>query len=152
MKKIAVFPGSFDPITKGHKALVDRALPLFDEVIVAIGVNSTKSYLFDLNKRLEMVSQAFEGESKVRIETFEGLTVNFCKEQGAQYIIRGLRNGTDFDFERSIAQMNKALNGDIETIIFVTDPALSAISSTIVRDIIRNGGNAAQFLPDNVSL
>ena len=152
MKRIALFPGSFDPITLGHYSLVERAIPLFDEIVVAIGVNTTKKYLFPLEKRFSLVNQAFEAFPTVSIQTYEGLTIDFCAEVGAQFIIRGLRNGTDFDFERSIAQMNRSMNGDVETVIFVTDPALSAISSTIVRDIIKHGGDVAQFLPPNVSI
>ncbi len=151
MKK-AIFPGSFDPITIGHFELVRRALPLFDEIIVAIGVNSTKKYLFPLEDRFKMVNAAFSEMDQVNIMSFQGLTVDFCKEQGAKYIVRGLRNGSDFDYEKSIAQMNKLVNSDIETIILVTDPDLSAISSTIVRDIIKNGGDVAQFLPPNVEI
>jgi pantetheine-phosphate adenylyltransferase len=151
MKK-AVFPGSFDPITKGHYELVKRALPLFDEIIVAMGVNSTKKYLFSEEDRLKMVNKAFEDMNTVKVISFQGLTVDFCKEHQAKYIVRGLRNSSDFDYEKSIAQMNKLVNNEIETVIFVTDPALSAISSTIVREIIKNGGDVAQFLPPNVKI
>lgn len=152
MKTIAVFPGSFDPITKGHESIVKRALPLFDEVIVAIGVNSEKKYFYSLEQREEWIGKVFEGEDKVRVEKYEGLTMDFCKEQQAQYVLRGLRSSADFEFERSIAQMNKALAPDIDTVFMLSTPELSAINSTIVRDIIRNGGDASQFVPDSISL
>lgn len=148
MKKTAVFPGSFDPVTKGHESIIKRALPLFDEIIIAIGVNSQKSYLFPLEQRKKWLKQIFANEPKIRVETYEGLTVNFCRKINAGFILRGLRTSADFEFERSIAQMNKAMADNIETIFIVGNPELSAINSTIVRDIIRNGGDASQFLPE----
>ncbi|HHZ65991.1 MAG TPA: pantetheine-phosphate adenylyltransferase [Flavobacteriales bacterium] len=152
MKTIAVFPGSFDPITKGHESIVRRALPLFDEVIVAIGINASKKYLYSLDQREQWIGKVFEGEDKVKVEKYEGLTMDFCKEKQAQYVLRGLRSSADFEFERSIAQMNKALAPDIDTVFMLSKPELSAINSTIVRDIIRNGGDASQFVPDSISL
>ncbi len=152
MKTIAVFPGSFDPITKGHESIVRRALPLFDEVIVAIGVNSEKQYFYSLEQREQWIGKVFEGEDKVRVEKYEGLTMDFCKQQKAQFVLRGLRSSADFEFERSIAQMNKSLAPDIDTVFMLSTPELSAINSTIVRDIIRNGGDASQFVPDSISL
>lgn len=152
MKKIAVFPGSFDPITLGHEAVVKRALHLFDEIIVAIGNNSQKKYMFDLNQRKRWIEETFEGEEKVRVDIYEGLTVNYCESVGAKFLLRGLRNQQDFEFERSIAQMNRDLNDEIETIFLFTDPIYSAINSTIVRDIYRHGGEVNQFLPKNIRI
>ena len=152
MKKIAVFPGSFDPVTKGHESIINRALSLFDEIIVAIGINSEKKYLFELDQRKNWLEQIFAHESKIRVETYEGLTVNFCKESNAAFILRGLRTSADFDFERGIAQMNKAMESGIETIFIIGNPEFSAINSTIVRDIIRHGGDATPFLPQGLKL
>lgn len=151
MKK-AVFPGSFDPITKGHEAIVKRALPLFDEIVVAIGNNSGKSYYFALEQRLKWIETVFKDTKKVSIATYEGLTVDFCKKVNAGYIIRGLRNPGDFEFERSIAQMNSAMVPGIETVCIFTAPELSAINSTIVRDIHKNGGDTTLFVPGSIKL
>jgi pantetheine-phosphate adenylyltransferase len=147
MKKCAVFPGSFDPFTHGHKNIVDRCIPLFDEIIVAIGVNTTKSNLFTTEARVEAIRKTFAHSDKVRVETFRGLTADFCRSIGAQWIVRGLRNSIDFEYEQSIASMNKALNPEIETVFLFTDPALQPISSTIVREIHRSGGDIGQFVP-----
>lgn len=152
MKKIALFPGSFDPITKGHEAIVKRGLKLFDEIIVAIGTNTNKQNFFDLEQRKKMVSQTFKAHKNVRIESYEGLTIEFCKKMKANFILRGLRSNADFEYETNIAQMNSALNEEIETVFILTSPELSAISSTVVRDVLRYHGNAAQFLPKNVNL
>ncbi len=146
--KIAVFPGSFDPITLGHVDLINRALPLFDKIIIAIGFNSSKpSGMFMLNERKDFIEGIFGDNSKIEIIDYNGLTVDFCKEHNANFILRGLRNTNDFEYEKSIAQMNKEMESDIESFFLITDPALAAINSSIVRDIIRNGGNANQFLP-----
>lgn len=152
MKKIAVFPGSFDPVTKGHVAIVKRALPMFDKIIVAVGVNTSKNRMFDLEQRLEWLKAAFEGHETIEIEKFEGLTVDFCKQHHANFILRGLRNTIDFEYEKSIAQMNKGLNSELETVFLYTDPEYSAISSTIIREIIKSKGDASQFLPDQVKI
>src|SRR5690554_4172000 len=120
MKKIAVFPGSFDPITLGHQSVIERSLDLFDEIIIAIGVNSSKNSLFSLDKRIELIEEVFKNEKKVKVETFGGLTVDYCQEKGAKYILRGLRTSADFEFERSLAQSNKKLLHDIETVFFLT--------------------------------
>ena len=149
-KRIAIFPGSFDPITKGHEDIVKRALPLFDEIIIAIGINPSKKYFFPEEKRKDWIEKIFKNESKVKVETYKGLTVDFCKQKNAAYILRGLRNSSDFEFESAIAQMNKAMENDIETIFIVTSPGYSAISSTIVRNIIENKGDVSQFVPAGV--
>ena len=145
--KIAIFPGSFDPITIGHQDIIERALPLFDKIIVAIGINSSKKYHFTLEQRTDFINLTFNNNSKVEVTTYTGLTIDFCKSVGANYILRGIRNSADFLYENSIAQMNKAMDKDIETIYLSTIPALSAINSTIVRDILINKGDASQFVP-----
>ncbi|MDB9775024.1 pantetheine-phosphate adenylyltransferase [Vicingaceae bacterium] len=146
--KIAVFPGSFDPITLGHIDVIERSLPYFDQVIIAVGFNSTKtSGLFSVENRLKQISAATKHLSNITVVSYEGLTIDFCKKNKATTIIRGLRNTVDFEFEKSIAQMNKNLAPEIETLFLFTDQKLAAINSSIVRDIIRNGGDANQFLP-----
>lgn len=145
--KRCLFPGSFDPITIGHLAIVNRALKLFDEVVVGIGTNASKNYLFTKIQREDFIKRSFEGNEKVKVMHYEKLTVDFCKSIDATFIIRGLRNATDFEFESAIAQMNAALRPEIETVFINCSPEHAAISSTIIRDIIRNGGNASPFLP-----
>lgn len=152
MKKIAVFPGSFDPITLGHVSVIKRAVDLFDQIIVAIGNNSQKAYMFDLKQREAWIKDAFAKEPKISVDIYNGLTVDYCEKIHAKYILRGLRNQQDFEFERTIAQMNKKLNDEIETIFLFTEVEYSAINSTVVRDIIRNGGDAHQFLPSNIHI
>ncbi|MBI3133355.1 MAG: pantetheine-phosphate adenylyltransferase [Bacteroidetes bacterium] len=148
MQRIAVFPGSFDPFTKGHESIVNRFLPLFDQVIVAVGVNSTKNYLFTLESRLAHIQSLFAAQPKVSIETYQGLTVDFCKQKKARYLIRGIRNTTDFEFEKSIAQMNQTLSG-IETLFLMTDPQLAPVNATIVREIKKNNGDVGAFVTNN---
>lgn len=145
MKKIGLFPGSFDPFTKGHEALVHNALNLFDEVIIGIGVNSTKIYQFELEKRKNHIRSLFENETRLRIETYSNLTVDFCKEIGATHIVRGLRDSKDFEYERSIAHMNTTLSG-IETVFLLTNQEYSAINATIVREIYKNKGDISFFV------
>jgi pantetheine-phosphate adenylyltransferase len=152
MSKIAIFPGSFDPFTRGHESLVRRVLPLFDELIIAIGINSNKNYYFPLEKRMRWIEQTFAGEPKVKVETFSGLTINYCRSKGSQFIVRGLRTTADLEFEKAIAQMNKAMADEIETLFILPTPELSAINSTIIRDIVRNGGDASRFVPEAVNL
>jgi len=151
-KRIAIFPGSFDPITKGHENILRRALPLFDEIIIAIGKNSSKDNYFSLEQREKWIKQVFGKEPKVRVERYTGLTIHFCKKMKANYILRGLRTSADFEFEKSIAQNNKMMASEIETIFILPIPELSAINSTIVRDIVRNGGDAAPFVPKGINL
>ena len=152
MKRIAVFPGSFDPITKGHEDIILRAIPLFDEIIVAIGTNSSKKYYFDLDKRLEMIRFTFRNELKVKVETYKGLTVDYCKTVGSNHLLRGLRTSADFEFERSIAHINQTLNPDLDTVFLLSLQEYSAINSTIVRDILINGGEVSRFVPEGLDL
>ncbi|MBK7096777.1 MAG: pantetheine-phosphate adenylyltransferase [Saprospiraceae bacterium] len=150
--KVAVFPGSFDPITIGHVSLIKRAARLFDKVIIAIGVNTSKNKLFPLDVRIKWIRDVFEKNKKIEVQEFDGLTVDFCKKVGANFIIRGLRNASDFDYEKTIAQLNSELNKDIETVLFMTKPKHSHISSTIVREIIRVKGDASMLVPKQVDL
>lgn len=152
MARIAVFPGSFDPITKGHEDLIKRCLPLFDKIVVAIGVNAEKKYMFGLEERMNWIRQVFNFEDKVEVAKYEGLTVSFCRSVGANFIIRGLRNAEDFQFEKSIAQMNRELGHEIDTLFLVTHPEYAAYSSSIVRDIYRNGGDVSKFIPNAIQL
>jgi pantetheine-phosphate adenylyltransferase len=149
---IAVFPGSFDPITVGHVDIINRAVPLFEKIIIGIGDNIQKQYMFPIEKRLDWIKKAFVGNSKIEVLTYDGLTINFCKQNNALYIIRGLRNSNDFVFEQSIAQMNKAMATDIETVFIPCDSKYTAVASTIVRDIIRNKGDASLFIPPSVKI
>jgi pantetheine-phosphate adenylyltransferase len=151
MKK-AIFPGSFDPITKGHEALVLRGLELFDEIVIAIGTNVTKKYLFSIEQRIKFIEDTFKGNKRVSVQAYEGLTIEFCKSINAKFMLRGLRNSPDFTFEKSISQINRKLNKEIETVFLITSPELSAISSSIIRDIIINKGDASSFLPNGVKL
>lgn len=145
MKK-AVFPGSFDPITLGHTDIIERALPLFDEIILAIGINADKKYMFSLEDRVRFLEETYKNEPKVKVATYNGLTVDFCKEQDAPFILRGLRSGTDLDYEKAIGQTNFKLSG-IESIFLITSSGKSHISSSIVRDVIRNGGDYTFMVP-----
>lgn len=147
LQKIAIFPGSFDPITVGHYDIVKRALPLFDKIIVAIGVNSQKKSLYSLEHRIEDLKLVFKDEEKVETAFYEGLTINFCKQVGAQYILRGIRSASDFEYEKTIAHLNHAMNEDVETILILSKPELSSISSTIVREIIKGKGDVSKFVP-----
>jgi pantetheine-phosphate adenylyltransferase len=152
MKKIAVFPGSFDPFTIGHEGIVRRALSLFDEIIIAVGANALKKSYFPLETRKEMISKVFIDEPRVKVDHYEGLTVDYCIRKGAKYILRGLRTAADFEFERAIAQVNKALKSDVESVFLLTVPEHTPINSTIVRDIIRSGGDASKFVPAAIDL
>jgi pantetheine-phosphate adenylyltransferase len=148
--KIAVFPGSFDPITLGHVDIIRRALPMFDEIIIGIGYNSNKHYFFSQNSREHFIKKTFIDEKKIKVMRYQGLTINFCREVKAQYILRGLRTSADFEFERMIAQMNHSMAPEIETIFLISNPALSHISSTVVRDILANQGDIRVFVPEAV--
>ncbi len=152
MKKIAVFPGSFDPFTIGHEGIVRRALELFNEIIIAVGANALKKSYYSLETRKEMIAKVFSDEPRVKVDHYEGLTVDYCVKKGAKYILRGLRTAADFEFERAIAQVNKALKSDVESVFLLTIPEHASVTSTIVRDIIRSGGDAYQFVPSAVNL
>jgi pantetheine-phosphate adenylyltransferase len=152
MKKVAVFPGSFDPFTIGHEAIIRRALSLFDEIVVAVGANALKKNFYSLETREEMINKVFEDEPRVRVDHYEGLTVDFCKKNGAGYLLRGLRTSADFEFERAIGQVNKSMAPGIETVFLLTAPDHSFINSTIVRDIIKSGGDASNFVPAAINL
>jgi len=153
MQKIAIFPGSFDPITKGHESVVNRALPLFDKIIIAIGNNSEKNdSLFPLKSRINWIKQTFNNKPKVEVKEYDGLTIDFCKKMKAGFILRGLRTSADFEFERAIAQTNRFLAKNIETIFILTTPEHTSITSTIVREVFKNGGDASLFVPKGIIL
>lgn len=152
MEKIAVFPGSFDPVTLGHISVVKRAIPMFDKIIICIGVNSEKKTMFTPEQRISWIEKIFSSEPKVTVESYTGLTVDFCQTKNAHYILRGLRTSADFEFERGIGQVNKMLAKDIETVFLLTEAKYTPISSSIIRDIIRNGGDVKGMIPDEVKL
>lgn len=152
MERIAVFPGSFDPVTKGHESIVLRALPLFDRIIVAIGENAEKRSFFSIERRVAWLQELFSDQEHVDVSTYQGLTIDYCRKVGANYILRGLRSSPDFEFERGIGQINRAMNKTVETVFLLTAPEHAAISSSIVRDIIRNGGDASPFLPERIHI
>lgn len=146
--KTAVFAGSFDPITKGHEDIVLQALKLFDEIIIAIGVNIDKKYAFPLEKRIKWIENTFAEYPKVKVVSYQGLTVDLCRKMNAGFIIRGLRNTTDFEYESVIAEANKKLNPDVETVFLLSDPTLRCVSSTVVRDLVKNGADLMNFIPE----
>jgi pantetheine-phosphate adenylyltransferase len=146
----AIFPGSFDPITLGHVDIVNRALPLFDEIIIAIGINNDKKYMFSLEERVNFIVENYKNEPKIKVETYMGLTTEFCKKVKANFILRGLRNPADFEFEKAIAQTNRKLS-KIETVFLLTSSNTAFISSSIVRDVYRHGGDITDFVPESVS-
>ena len=152
MKKIAVFPGSFDPFTIGHEAIARRALGLFDEIIIAVGANALKKNFYSLATRKKMINRVFQDEPRINVDHYEGLTVDYCKKIGAGYLIRGLRTAADFEFERAIAQVNRVLAPSVESVFILTVPEHSHINSSIVRDIIRSGGDASIFVPSAINL
>lgn len=149
MKKTAVFPGSFDPLTLGHTDIIDRGLPLFDEIIIAIGTNSSKKYMFSLDERRKFIEKTYENQPKIRVDTYEGLTIDYCSKVGSQFILRGLRNPADFEFEKAIAQTNRKMS-EIETVFLLTSADTSYISSSIVRDILFNKGDVSMLVPSAV--
>lgn len=150
MIRKAVFPGSFDPLTLGHTDIIDRALPLFDEIVIAIGTNSSKSYMFSLEDRKKFIMETYAGQPKVSVATYQGLTIDFCKKVNSDYILRGLRNPADFEFEKAIAQTNRKMSS-IETVFLLTSADASYISSSIVRDILFNKGDVSMLVPKAVS-
>ena len=152
MKRTAVFPGSFDPFTIGHEAIARRALSLFDEIIIALGANALKKNYYPLATRKEMITRIFSDEPRIRVDHYEGLTVDYCIKINAGYLIRGLRTAADFEFERAIAQVNRVMAPGVESVFLLTVPEHSHINSSIVRDIIRSGGDASRFVPSSVNL
>ena len=152
MSKIAIFPGSFSPFTIGHQSIVDRALPLFDKIVISIGINSEKPEYFSIEERMQWIKDVYANNPKIEVKKYKGLTVDFCRKENANYILRGLRDSHDFKFEKNIAHMNKELNPNIETIFIITPPKISHISSSIIRDIIKNGGDISKFIPKEINL
>ncbi|MCX6287474.1 MAG: pantetheine-phosphate adenylyltransferase [Bacteroidetes bacterium] len=152
MKRIAVFPGSFDPVTKGHESIIRRSLNLFDKLIIALGENDQKQSYFTLEQRLGWLHELFGREQKIEIIQYNGLTVELCRLNAARYIVRGLRTSADFEFERGIGQMNKLMVPDIETVFLLCEPEYASLSSSIVRDILRHGGNVSMFIPEGISI
>lgn len=148
--KIAVFPGSFDPITKGHVDLIKRAAPLFDKIIVAIGINSQKKYLFSLEQRLAWLNTVFEKDDNIFVDHYQGLTADYCKKVNATHLVRGLRNSSDFEYEKTISQINNIIGEGIETVFLISKPEYSHISSSIVREIIKGNGDVSAFIPSEV--
>jgi pantetheine-phosphate adenylyltransferase len=149
--RICLFPGTFDPITLGHVDIINRAIPLFDKIIVGIGLNASKAPMFSADQRVQWINDIYKDEERVEGVVYEGLTVDFCKTIGAQFILRGIRYVSDFEYEKTIADANRTLDKTIETIFLTGEPKYTSVASTIVRDIIRNGGNARLFLPDVVA-
>ncbi|MFZ1800837.1 MAG: pantetheine-phosphate adenylyltransferase [Chitinophagaceae bacterium] len=152
MKRICLFPGTFDPVTLGHVDIITRAISLFDGIVVGIGTNSNKTTMFSEEKRKLWLEKIFIHEPKVSVSVYEGLTINFCKKIGAKYILRGIRFVSDFEYEKTIADANRTLDPSIETIFLTCEPKYTSIASTIVRDIIKNGGDASPFLPEEVNI
>ena len=152
MTKIAVFPGSFSPFSIGHQSVIEKALPLFDKIIISIGINSEKDQYFSIQERMQWIESVYGDNEKIEIKRYEGLTVDFCKKEGANFILRGLRDSHDFKFEKNIAQINKDLDSSIETIFIITPPQLSHISSSLIRDIIKNGGDVSKFIPKEINI
>jgi pantetheine-phosphate adenylyltransferase len=150
MSRICLFPGTFDPLTLGHVDIINRALPLFDKIVVGIGINTSKAPMFSPEKRLQWIREIYKDEERVEGAVYEGLTINFCRRIGALFILRGIRYVSDFEYEKTIADANRTLDKSIETIFLTGEPKYTSVASTIVRDIIRNGGNASPFLPEIV--
>ena len=151
MARICLFPGTFDPVTLGHVDIINRAIPLFDKIVVGIGLNTAKSPMFSAEQRLEAIKEIYKDEDRVEGAVYEGLTVNFCKKIDAHFILRGIRYVSDFEYEKTIADANRTMDKTIETVFLTGEPKYTSVASTIVRDIIRNGGNADPFLPEVVS-
>ncbi len=152
MKKIAVFPGSFDPITKGHESVILRSLPLFDKIVVAIGENSQKNSMFSLEQRMEWIRQTFKDYPQIEVDFYDCLTVDYCKQIGARYILRGLRNSVDFQYERNIALVNNDLCPEIETLFLPTKPEHTSFNSSFVREILKYGGDVSKFVPSAIKI
>jgi pantetheine-phosphate adenylyltransferase len=151
-QKIAVFPGSFDPFTRGHHSVLTRALPLFDEVVVAIGRNTTKNSFFSIDERIELIENIYRNEPKIKVEAYEGLTIDFCHKIGAAFMLRGIRTVADFEYECAISQMNHMMNHDVETVFLLTTPELTPVNSTIVREVLMHGGDVSMFVPEGMDI
>ena len=149
--RICLFPGTFDPLTLGHVDIINRAIPLFDKIVVGIGLNAAKAPMFSAEQRLQWIRDIYKDEDRVEGAVYEGLTIDYCKKIGAHFILRGIRYVSDFEYEKTIADANRTLDKNIETVFLTGEPKYTSVASTIVRDIIRNGGNAAPFLPDIVA-
>lgn len=152
MDRICLFPGTFDPVTKGHTDVIERAVSLFDKLIIGVGINSTKQPMFSIDQRVGWIKDIFRDDPRIEVRSYEGLTVNFCDTIGARYILRGIRYISDFEYEKAIADMNRLLSPHIETIFLTCSPVYSTTSSTLVRDVIRHGGDVSLFLPAEVKL
>lgn len=152
IQKQAIFPGSFDPFTAGHESVVERALPLFDKIIIAVGENISKHNMLSIEKRIDLIKKVFSANNKIEVFSYSGLTVDFARKQNCKYILRGLRTSADFEFERAIGQTNKILNQEIETVFILTKPEHTFVSSSIVRDIFKNNGDLTPFLPKGISV
>ncbi len=150
MERICLFPGTFDPVTLGHIDIIERAVNLFDKLVIGIGTNSSKQPMFSVEQRTGWIQEIFKNDPRIEVTGYEGLTVDYCHKIGANYILRGIRYISDFEYEKAIADMNRMLATDIETIFLTCSPLYSTISSTLVRDVIRNGGNASMFMPKEV--
>ncbi len=150
MARICLFPGTFDPVTTGHVDVIDRALDLFDGLVIGVGINASKTPMFPVEQRVRWFKAIYEKEPKIQVFAYDGLTIDFCKKVGAQFILRGIRYVSDFEYEKAIADMNRMMDGGIETIFLTCSPQFSTIASTLVRDVMRNGGDASQFLPKQV--
>lgn len=152
MNRIAVFPGSFDPITKGHEELILRGSVLFDQIIVAIGTNTTKNYMFTIEQRLHWIEQTFKSSPNIRVTSYTGLTVDLCKRENAKFLLRGIRNTIDMEYENSIAQMNKTIAPEIETVLLFASSEVAAVNSTTVRELIKNKADVSAFLPEGIQV
>ena len=150
MQRICLFPGTFDPVTLGHIDIINRALPLFDKIVVGIGINSSKNPMFSAEQRMEWFNEIYKDEPKVESAIYEGLTIQYCEQINAHFILRGIRFVSDFEYEKTIADANRTLDKSIETIFLTGEPKYTSVASTIVRDILKNGGNASPFLPQAV--
>lgn len=151
-KKVAVFPGSFDPFTLGHHSVVTRALPLFDKVVVAIGKNTMKNGFFTIDERIELIESVYRNEPKIEVAAYDGLTIDFCRQIGASFMLRGIRTVSDFEYECAISQMNQLMQPGVETVFLLTTPELTPVNSTIVRDILSYGGDVSQFVPKGMNI
>ena len=149
--RIALFPGTFDPVTLGHTDIINRALPLFDKLIIGIGRNTNKTPMFTEEQRLHWIREIYKGEPKIEVLAYDGLTVECCRKNGANFIVRGIRYVNDFEYEKAIADMNRSIQGHVETIFLTCLPQFTSVASTLVRDVLRNGGDVSQFLPQVVN-